>query len=198
MRSPTLAATLMLPALLITGCHKKAPADPVHDQKVPATDAAANHSNSLPLVDSFKLFRADKGKPAPTEEFTGPGGIKTNLAQFTGKPLIVYFWVQAFSDSVAQLPDLDALAAAGKIAVVPVNIDDTVTFPDNATPQWAALKLGTLKDYRDSNKVLAKALEAPAAPVAILYDSTGHQVLQIRGTAHYSTAEISALLAEAK
>jgi hypothetical protein len=196
---PALLAAATLPILLVIGCQQKLPADPVPDPKTPImVPSGKEYPSALRLVDSYTVFKDDNGKPAPTDAFTGPGGSKVTLAQFAGKPFILYLWNQMFSDSVAQLSDLDALAGSGKIAVVSLNTDNTIDFPDKATPQLAALKLKTLVDYRDPNAAVIKALGRPTGPVAVLYDSRARQVLQIRGTGHYSSPEISALFAEAK
>jgi thiol-disulfide isomerase/thioredoxin len=189
-------SALFLPALLLAGCGKQA-----SDGNMMAPNASmADNVSVAPVAPELNVYREEKGEAAPTAEFVGPGGTNAHLAAFAGKPFLLYLWGTGFQQSVDMMPSLDALAAEGNLPVVALNIEgrSSEDLPDVVTPFLQAHNFKALKDYRDPKQAMLAALHGPTIPNAILYDSTGHQVLRIIGSADFTSREVRALLAEAK
>lgn len=200
MRAPVLLiSAICLTALVATGCSKPSP-----EARAPATNALASDiaksEPAKPAAPQYIVSRDDAGEAAPTVELEDPDGEKMTLGRFAGKPFLVALWGPQISSSVDELPSLDELASEGKIQVVAVAPDrrsiDAVIDP--TTPFLARHQFKALKDYRQPGLALIPALHGAITPSAFLYDSKGRLVLEINGAADFTSADVRALLAEAK
>src|SRR3954447_22043730 len=67
--------------------------------------------------------RSHKGSPALDATFHDPDGNPTSLAEFSGKPVLVNLWATWCAPCVKELPTLDRLSGAKRIAVLAVSQD---------------------------------------------------------------------------
>ncbi|MGL4715926.1 MAG: TlpA family protein disulfide reductase [Aeromonas sp.] len=65
------------------------------------------------------------GACSPAAEFTDPAGQPVAISDFAGKPLLVNYFAPWCAPCLREIPHLNALAAAGQIAVVAINYDPT-------------------------------------------------------------------------
>ena len=82
--------------------------------------AAAWACNSARAQDMLPLSRIAKVNPPgvlPDLAFTGLDGAPVALSAYRGKPVVLNFWATWCSPCVAELPDLDRLAASGVVVV---------------------------------------------------------------------------------
>lgn len=201
----SVAFHVVLPALMLAGCGEKATEKNMAEANTAVPNAMGempgNSATPMPQMGAqYGVYRDDKGRAAPDAEFVGPGGAKVSLKSFVGKPFLLVLWGTDYAQSTDMLPSLDAFAAEGKLPVVAVNVeprsDDAM--PDTVTPFLKAHQFKALQDYRDRYQTLLPMLHGPTIPDAILYNSAGHEVLRISGTADFTSPEVRALLAEAK
>ncbi|MCU0703997.1 MAG: redoxin family protein [Fimbriiglobus sp.] len=126
------------------------------------------------------------GKPAPAVEFAGLDGKPVKLADFKGKPVVVYAWALWAAPAVESLPGLSQFAAEyGKkgVAFVAVNVGDT---PEAAKAFAEKAKFpGTVA--LDPLGAALGQLRAQAVPAVVVIDKDGKVAAYHRRTA--DTAE---------
>jgi thiol-disulfide isomerase/thioredoxin len=174
----------MIAALLsLAACHKPQPER--NSQPAPAAQAGP-----VKGVD-----RSHKGAVEPTASFTDPDGNEVNLAQFSGKPLLVNLWASWCAPCVKELPTLDALARTGRVQVLAVSED---TGPHASVVAFLqAHRIATLEPYQDSKMGLSAVLGPDTVlPTSILFDEQGHEVWRYVGDLDWTKADAARLLAE--
>lgn len=124
-----------------------------------------------PLTDIHALPPA----PLPNLSFTGLDGAPVRLAAFRGKPLVLNFWATWCPPCVAELPELDQLAAGGAVGVLAVSTDRMGAA--RVAPFLAAHKLPHLTVALDSALDAAHALHVAGFPTTLIIDAAG----QLRG-----------------
>ena len=103
---------ILLAALALAGCNDPAPA-----ARPEATVAAAPKLN---VID-----RSHAGTPAPTIKFENVGRKPVSLADYRGKKLLVNLWATWCAPCLAEMPQIDTLAATrgDALAVLPISQD---------------------------------------------------------------------------
>ena len=71
------------------------------------------------------IDRSKAGTPAPNVSFEVKPGVKATMARFKGQKVLVNLWATWCAPCIAEMPELDALAAAekGKVLVIPLSQD---------------------------------------------------------------------------
>ena len=99
---------------LVTGALWRKPA--MAEQDAPET--------TVPLAAMASLKPLDPPKPAPDVSFQMLDGTPRTLASYRGKPVVLNFWATWCTPCIAELPELDKLAAiAQDITVLVVSTD---------------------------------------------------------------------------
>ncbi len=137
-------------------------------------------------------------------EFRDPSGETASLADFKGKPLLLNLWATWCAPCVAEMPTLDALAAAqggkaggGKLQVLTVS-QDVEGQEARVEAFFEERKLGALEPYQDPQLQLMEKLGVGTLPTTILYDSKGREVWRMVGALDWNGAEAAKLIAEAR
>lgn len=182
----TITRFLLLPLLAgsmaLTGCDAKDPTV-VAPPKVAAVKP--------PPVALNKIDRSHAGTPAPDLVFEARGGDKTTLADFKGKRVLVNLWATWCAPCVAEMPELDAMAAGRTdwLTVIPLSQD---------IEGWQAVnkffttdRFHTLLPYLDQPGSFAERLGAKGLPMSILYDEQGKEVWRVAGTLRWSSGEVT-------
>jgi thiol-disulfide isomerase/thioredoxin len=176
---------LLIPCvcLALAACHK--PAQPAANESAPTTQAGPVKGPD----------RSHKGTPAPTATFNDPDGNQTSLAEFSGKPLLVNLWATWCAPCVKELPTLDRLSGAKRIAVVAVSQDSG---PHASVEAFlASHKIVNLASYQDPKSSLSGALGPDTVlPTTILYDAQGKEVWRYVGDLDWTSPDAARLIAE--
>ena len=130
-----------------------------------------------------------------------PSGKELQLASLKGQPLLINLWATWCAPCVAELPQLDRIAAdIPGLKVLTVNqdmekLDKVAPFlkAHGATPGSTRLE-----PWLNPDNSLTFQFGADTLPATILYDSTGHEVWRTIGGRDWTSADTAALLAEAR
>jgi thiol-disulfide isomerase/thioredoxin len=140
------------------------------------------------------IDRSHAGSPAPKVMFEKKGGGKTSIAAFKGQRVLVNLWATWCAPCIAEMPDLDRMAAAkaGKLLVLPLSQD---------MEGWKAVdgffkpgKFKVLVPMLDQPGSFAEALKARGLPMSVLYDAQGREVWRVAGTLKWGSPEVMAAL----
>ncbi len=140
------------------------------------------------------IDRSMAGTPAPKLMFEATPGKKTSLAAFKGRRVLVNLWATWCAPCIAEMPDLDKLAAAkgAKLLIIPLSQD---------MEGWQAVKkffkpgkFKTLQPMLDQPGSFAEAIGARGLPMSVLYDEKGREVWRVAGTLKWGTPEVAAAL----
>lgn len=140
------------------------------------------------------IDRSQAGTPAPKLMFEATPGKKTSLATFKGRRVLVNLWATWCAPCIAEMPDLDRLAAAkgAQLLVIPLSQD---------MEGWQAVnkffkpgKFKTLKPMLDQPGSFAEKIGARGLPMSVLYDEKGREVWRVAGTLKWGSPEVNAAL----
>ena len=172
-------------------------------QKAPQSQQLSNQANEAAQASSAAgevkgVDRSHKGKPTPDVSFKDPDGEETNLAEFSGKPVLVNLWATWCAPCVKELPTLDRLKGsqpANGLQVAAISQDNA---PHASVVAFLeAHKIQNLDAYQDANMDLSAKAGAEVLPTSILYDASGREVWRYVGDLDWTSPEAAKLLAEA-
>ena len=133
----------------------------------------------------------------PDLQLKDNAGKELNLASLKGQPVLINLWATWCAPCVAELPQLDKLAAENPgLKVLTVNQDmdklDRVAgfLADKGGPR--------LEPWLNSDNSLTFQFGAETLPATVYYDAQGREAWRIVGPREWLDAETKALLAEAK
>ena len=143
------------------------------------------------------IDRSHKGSALPDFTLKDLAGKELQLASLKGKPLLINLWATWCAPCVAELPQLDTLAADNPgLKVLTVNQD--MNKLDGVAPFLKARGVTRLEPWLNPDNSLTFQFGADTLPVTILYDSSGREVWRTVGGRDWNTADTAALLAEAR
>jgi thiol-disulfide isomerase/thioredoxin len=155
--------------------------------------AAAPAAAPRPPINT--IDRSHAGEAAPKVMFEkSPTGEKASLADYRGRRVLVNLWATWCAPCLAEMPELDALAAAkkGKVVVLPLSQD---------MEGWQAVKkffkpgrFQTLVPVLDQPGSFAERIGARGLPMSVLYDEKGREVWRVAGTLKWGSPEVRAAL----
>jgi len=178
---------LAMLGLVTAGCDAR---DKGNAQTLQASEDAAPPINSID--------RRFAGSPAPEVSMERAPGEAVTLAQLLaanpGKRVLVNLWATWCPPCLAEMPELDRLAAdeAASLAVVPVSQDMEGWQAVNGF--FAPGKFRTLVPLLDQPGSLGERLKARGLPVSVLYDVEGREVWRVAGVPDWSSPEVRAAL----
>lgn len=155
-------------------------------------NAAAPQASAKPILNA--IDRSKAGTPAPNVAFEVKPGVKTTMAKFRGQRVLVNLWATWCAPCIAEMPELDALAAAekGRVLVIPLSQD---------MEGWKAVngffkpgKFKTLVPMLDQPGSFAEKIGARGLPMTVLYDEKGREVWRVAGTLKWGTPAVRAAL----
>lgn len=141
-----------------------------------------------------KIDRSHAGEAPPKVMFELRGGKTTSVAAFKGKPVLVNLWATWCVPCLAEMPEIDRLAAAqaGRLVVLPISQD---------LEGWRAVdkffkptRFRTLVPYLDQPGNYAVAMEAKGLPLSILYGADGREKWRVNGPLKWTSPEVAAAL----
>jgi thiol-disulfide isomerase/thioredoxin len=128
------------------------------------------------------------GATLPAFQFFTPDNQARTLADYRGRGVVLNLWATWCGPCVAELPTLDALAAA-------VAADDIVVLPLSSDAGGAASvrafydghDIEHLPVLLDPGGAITSAWQVPGIPVTVIFDRTGHPRARLIGGADWST-----------
>jgi thiol-disulfide isomerase/thioredoxin len=122
-----------------------------------------------------------------------PGKAET-LTAYKGKRVLVNLWATWCAPCIAEMPEIDRMAAAkaGKLVVLPVSQDMEGWKP--VQKFWAKGGYKAMQPRLDQPGAMAEALGARGLPMSILYDEQGREVWRVAGTLKWTSPEVLAAL----
>ena len=128
------------------------------------------------------------GATLPAFQFFTPDNQARTLDDYRGRGVVLNLWATWCGPCVAELPTLDALAAA-------VAADDIVVLPLSSDAGGAASvrafydghDIEHLPVLLDPGGAITSAWQVPGIPVTVIFDRTGHPRARLIGGADWST-----------
>jgi thiol-disulfide isomerase/thioredoxin len=172
-------------AILLGGCDRES-----------GGQAQPQASSAAPLA-AGAIDRSRKGSELPDFQLKDPAGKELNLASLKGKPVLINLWATWCAPCVAELPQLNQLAADNPgIKVLTVNQD--MDKLDKVAPFLAAKGGKNLEPWLNPDNSLAFQFEAGTLPATVYYDAEGREVWRVMGERTWTGEDTKALLAEAR
>jgi thiol-disulfide isomerase/thioredoxin len=148
--------------------------------KCQADDAAGG--DFRPLSDIVKV----PAEAMPDLAFTTLDGAPVTLASFRGKPVVLNFWATWCAPCVAELPELDKLAAGGAVTVLVVSTDRTGAA--RVKPFLVQHKITHAQVLLDPGSDAAHAAKVVGFPTTLILDGAGKLRGRLEGPAAWGTA----------
>ena len=173
--------------MLLAGCDRQS-----GDKAQPQTSASASAAAAVGSID-----RGHKGSALPDFQLKDQAGKELDLASLKGKPLLINLWATWCGPCIAELPQLDAIAANNP-AIKVLTIDQDTEKLDMVAKFLTERGVTRLEPWLNPDNSVMFHYEAEVLPTTVLYDSAGKEVWRTSGPRDWASAETSALLAEAK
>jgi thiol-disulfide isomerase/thioredoxin len=130
------------------------------------------------------------GATLPAFQFFTSANQARSLTDYRGKGVVLNLWATWCGPCVAEMPTLDALAAA-------VAGDDIVVLPVSSDAGGAASirafydshDIGHLPILLDPGGAITQAWQVPGIPVTVIFDRSGHPRARLIGSADWSTPD---------
>ena len=128
------------------------------------------------------------GATLPAFQFFTADNQARTLADYRGRGVVLNLWATWCGPCVAEMPALDALAAA-------VSADDIVVLPVSSDAGGAASvrafydghDIDHLPVLLDPGGAVTQAWQVPGIPVTVIFDRSGHPRARLVGSADWST-----------
>jgi thiol-disulfide isomerase/thioredoxin len=113
------------------------------------------------------------------------GGAQVGLAAFLGKPVVLNFWATWCAPCVAELPELDQLAAGGAVTVVAVSADRGGAA--RVAPFLAKHPLKHVVVLLDPGSDAVHAVQVAGFPTTLILDAQGRLRGRLEGPAAWGS-----------
>ena len=182
---PLKAAVLGL-AIVAGGCDRQS-GEKAQPQ---ASESAAPAAPSKGTLDA-----SHKGSQLPDFTLSDPAGKQLRLADLKGQPVLINLWATWCAPCIKELPQLDKLAASGKVRVVTVSQDTGQ--PEKVGGFLKERGIAKLEPWLDPKNDLSFHYGTGTLPTTVYYDAGGREVWRYVGERDWGGAETDALLAQA-
>lgn len=137
--------------------------------------ASADPSSTRPAVPGLD---ETVGQPAPDLTFVGEGGKETTFSTYRGKPLLIDLWATWCGPCLANLPSLNRIYTEFKgkgVQLISFDADgEDGTEGDAATAnKYLAQHHYDWKNFHDTDRKVARALNWAGLPLRVLIDGNG-------------------------
>ena len=186
-RVPLLSLTCAI-ALLAGACDRQS-AEPAQQQE---NSAEANAEELTGTLD-----RTHAGAALPEVTVTDPAGTKLNLAEASGKPMLLNLWATWCAPCVVEMPMLDAIAGEMGDRLRVVTVSEDMKGAEVVVPFFEQKGFANLPHWMDPEMDLAFGFGGGASlPLTVLYDAEGKEVWRMIGGFDWSNDEARALIEE--
>ena len=183
-RVPLLSLTCAI-ALLAGACDRQS-AEPAQQQE---NSAEANAEELTGTLD-----RTHAGAALPEVTVTDPAGTKLNLAEASGKPMLLNLWATWCAPCVVEMPMLDAIAGEMDDRLRVVTVSEDMKGAAVVVPFFEQKGFANLPHWMDPEMDLAFGFGGGASlPLTVLYDAEGKEVWRMNGGFDWSSDEARAL-----
>ncbi len=181
-------------ALLLAGCDRQS------GQQAQPQATQPHGAEARPAAPGV-IDRSHKGSVLPEFTLKDSAGQELQFASLRGKPLLINLWATWCAPCVAELPQLDKIAANHPgIKVLTVNQD--MNKLDKVAPFLKAHGMSAgvtgLEPWLNPDNSLTFQFGADTLPATILYNSQGREVWRTVGGRDWTSSDTAALLAEAQ
>ena len=186
-RVPLLSLTCAI-ALLAGACDRQS-AEPAQQQE---NSVEANAEELTGTLD-----RTHAGAALPEVTVTDPAGTKLNLAEASGKPMLLNLWATWCAPCVVEMPMLDAIAGEMGDRLRVVTVSEDMKGAEVVAPFFEQKGFANLPHWMDPEMDLAFGFGGGASlPLTVLYDAEGKEVWRMIGGFDWSSDEARALIEE--
>ena len=186
-RVPLLSLTCAI-ALLAGACDRQS-AEPAQQQE---NSAEANAEELTGTLD-----RTHAGAALPEVTVTDPAGTTLNLAEASGKPMLLNLWATWCAPCVVEMPMLDAIAGEMGDRLRVVTVSEDMKGAEVVVPFFEQKGFANLPHWMDPEMDLAFGFGGGASlPLTVLYDAEGKEVWRMIGGFDWSSDEARALIEE--
>ena len=186
-RVPLLSLTCAI-ALLAGACDRQS-TEPAQQQE---NSAEANAEELTGTLD-----RTHAGAALPEVTVTDPAGTKLNLAEASGKPMLLNLWATWCAPCVVEMPMLDAIAGEMGDRLRVVTVSEDKKGAEVVVPFFEQKGFANLPHWMDPEMDLAFGFGGGASlPLTVLYDAEGKEVWRMIGGFDWSSDEARALIEE--
>lgn len=195
--SRTLIALLLI-GVLLGACDKQSARQ---EQDNAATNGAATSGEVAPSVSSDTKYIVDRSKAGselPDYLFRDAEGKELSLARFKGNPILVNLWATWCAPCVAEMPQLDRIAAShtnSGLQVLPISQD--IMEADKVLGFFNAKGFRHIQPWLDADNAFGFGYGGGVLPLSVLYSREGKEVARVVGAPDWESAEAQALLEEA-
>ena len=156
----------------------------------PASGEATGPADRAKDAFSYTLDRSKAGTAAPDFTFAGPDGQDATLQDFAGKPLLVNLWATWCAPCVAEMPTLDAVAAAyRKAGLTVLTISQDSQGATVVKPFFEKHALPNLKGWIDPENQFGFHYATGMLPTTVLYDAQGKETVRVVGAMDWNSKE---------
>lgn len=141
---------------------------------------------------NLEVLREPPARPGVT--LVDADGGETTLAAYEGKVILVNLWATWCAPCVAEMPSLNALAAArnsDQFEVVPISLDRTL---EEAAEFYTEYNLTELPLLLDNTFAVGRAVETVGLPVSVFYDARGREIARVPREADWAGEDALALV----
>jgi thiol-disulfide isomerase/thioredoxin len=154
--------------------------------------AEANEEDPSGILD-----RSQAGGALPDVTVTDPSGTTLDLAEATGKPMLLNLWATWCAPCVVEMPMLDAIAAEMGDRLRVVTVSEDMKGAELVVPFFEEKGFANLPQWMDQENELAFGFGGGASlPLTVMFDAEGQEIWRMIGGFDWSSAEARALIAE--
>ena len=140
------------------------------------------------------IDRSHRGSLLPEFTLDDPSGKSLRLATLKGKPVLINLWATWCAPCIAELPMLEALAAAGTVRVVTISQDMRPRAEVAAFLKERGLN--RLEPWLDPQSDLSFHYQTGTLPTTVYYDASGREIWRFIGGHDWTNPETAKMLAE--